>query len=225
MYNVDIEKVLLSIRDFQLQGFVPYSGLKKKESNCARFVTTAILSGLEKESLIYKRFTKPTTISPTPFFNVVAGNADGKYLVWKNGSGNWYADKPSIARKDVLIKLSYSFRPSKAKQLPTDVKEGQLSAPIRPENIPSNANYLGGIGEGAWHMLEKLDDEHLIKRRFYSDGHFEYENIYEVDVEWVREFENNSVEITHDTHFSWITLSHKEWNKKKRFYARNSRHR
>jgi hypothetical protein len=225
MYNVDISKVLGAIKDFQIKGYVPYSGLKKSESNCARFVTTAIMTGLDKNSEIYKRFNNPTTISPTPFFNVVAGNLDGKYLVWKDGIGNWRKDKPSAARRDVLIKLSYSFRRKKAKLLPTDIKEGQLAEPRKPDIIPSQASYLGGIGEGAWHYLEKIDENHLKKVRYFADGHFEYENIYEVDAEWINQFENNSVEITHDTHFSWITLLNRETKKKQRFYARNSAHR
>jgi len=224
MYNVNIEKVLTAIHQFQVKGYIPYSGLKKSESNCARFVTTAIMAGLDKHSIIFKRFNKPSTISPTPFFNVVAGNFEGKYLVWKNGQGTWFQDKPSAARRDVLIKLSYSFRYKKAKLLPTDVKEGQLAEPTKPETLPIQTYYLGGIGEGAWHFIEKHDDNHLKKVRYYADGQFEYENIYEVDKDWVKDFENNYLEIIHDTHFSWITLLHKESNTKRRFYARNSAH-
>ena len=225
MYNVDISKVLNAIKEIQLKGYIPYSGLKKNESNCARFVTNAILAGLEKNSLIFKRYSKPVTIAPTPFFNVVAGNEKGKYIVFKDGVGTWYTDKPSAARKDVLSKLTYSFRTSKSKLLPTDAKEGQLGTPSKPENIPNDAHYLGGIGEGAWHILEKYNKDQLLKKRYYLDGKFEYENIYDVDEEWIVDFENNLVEITHDSHFSWITLFHKKSNSKKRFYARNSRHR
>ena len=225
VYNVDIDRVLFFIRALQLKGYAAYSGLKKKETNCARFVTTAILAGLDKNSPIHKRYSSPSTIAPSPFFNIVAGNIEGKYIVWKNGEGSWHSDKPSAARKDIIVKLSYSFRPSKAKLLPTDVKEGQLRPPDRPSELPINAHYLGGIGEGAWHVLEKFDNEHLKKKRYYLNGELEYENIYQVDADWVREFENNSAEITYDSHFSWITLFHKQKNTKMRFYARNSRHR
>ena len=222
MYQLDIEKVLQTISEYQLQGYVPYSGLKKNESNCARFVATAIQAGLDRSSIIYKRFLRPSTIAPTPFFNVIAANLEGKYFIWNKGTGDWFNCKISAARTDILKKISYSFSSKRAKLLPTDARIGQLHAPDRHSSIPVSANYLGGIGEGAWHVLEKYDDSHLKKSRYFVDGYFEYENIYEVDEDWVKEFENNLVQITYDTHFSWITLLHIEWNKKKRFYARNS---
>lgn len=219
MYNVDISKAKEYINQIQEMGYIPYSGLKKKDSNCARFITNIILASVDKKSRIYKRLSRPVTIAPTPFFNVLAGNDEGNYFVYYQGKLNVHQDNYKFSRKDVLNKLSYSFRKSKAKLLPSDIQEGQIAEPSTKPDIKNNVTYLGGIGEGAWYSIDKLDGQVLQVSRYYRNGKYEYTNSFELDADWSESIRKEEATIIHDSHFAWVTLFNKLTKNRRRFYA------
>lgn len=222
MYDVDVHNALQYISEIQDKGFIPYSGMKKNESNCARFVTNTILRSITSSNKVFSRLSKPITISPTPFFNVIASNEDGKYYVFHQGKLSAHQEDYKISRKEILKKLSYSFRSSKSKLLPTDAQEGQTLAPIKPECMNSDAVYLGGIGEGAWYNTVDSSNDFIKVIRNYRDGNMEFEQIYNFEREWHEKLNEGMVEIVHDSHFAWVTLSDKQTGKKKRFYAKQN---
>lgn len=219
IYDVDIKKAIDYIDSIQEMGFIPYSGMKKNESNCARFVTNTIMAAIDPNSKTYSRLRKPITIAPTPFFNVVAGNNSGEYMIFNKGKLSNHSDKLKVTRSDVLKKLSYSFRSSKSKLLPSDFQEGLLKQPEKPKSLSKNVKYLGGIGEGAWYSIDSWDKEKIQVSRYYLDGKLEYTNFYRSELSWLEKINEEIVQLTYDSHFAWITLLNTQTNETIRLRA------
>ena len=221
-YDVNIEKILCYSKALQKEGFQKYGALKKNKTNCGKFVSKAILEGLDENSITYKKLNNPNTYSQTPYFNVLAASSSGDFVIWENGSEKWEKAVISDALSDLFRKGLESFFTKKAKLLPSDKIMGQQ---FQPENIPENINqtakYLGGIGEGAWHELILISENEVRLNRYYYDGTFEFTNNYVINSTWGNYLKTNSAELVHDTNNLWITLMNKETKDKLRFFAVN----
>src|SRR5690606_4076238 len=63
----------------------------------------------------------------------------------------------------------------KSKNLPNDSEPGSLTEPRRPKTVPISAQWLGGIGEGAWFILERdLGDNTFSIIKYAANGNEEY---------------------------------------------------
>ena len=221
-YDVNIEKILCYSKALQKEGFQKYGALKKKKTNCGKFVAKAILEGLDENSITYKKLNNPNTYSQTPYFNVLAASSSGDFVIWENGSEKWEKAVISDALSDLFRKGLESFSTKKAKFLPPDSIIGQLEKPSTiPENIKEDFIYIGGIGEGAWHELIHISEKEVRLNRYFYDGTFEFTNNYVINSTWGNYLKTNSAELVHDTNNLWITLMNKETKDKLRFFAVN----
>lgn len=223
-YEANVLPLLGFVKEIIEKGFVRYSAFNTNDSNCARFVATSLLAGWESNNSFRARFKAPITVAPTPYFNVIAASSDGSFLIWENGQGHYHRKFRYHAAKDVFFKTLESFRSSKAKELPTDIKQGMVEHPGKiPDNLTEGIIYLGGIGEAAWHKLDIVDNEAIKLSRYYVTGVFEFEAEYSVSTEWVDKLRTSNCELVHDTHFCWLTLQCKTTGEKKRFYRNRAR--
>lgn len=216
-YGGDVEKALAFARNLQEKGYMGYNGLDRKQSNCARFVATTILAALDPASRAYRKFRYPVTLAPSPYFNVIAGASSGRFIIWHQGQGEWHQRPMGHALTDILEKITYAFRRSKAAQLPPDTRVGQLQEPDHlPAGLPEWATYLGGIGEGAWHDVRVIAEDRLQMSRINLEGVVEFTADYQCDPEWSQNFLEGKVHLVHDTHFAWLTLANKLTNERLR---------
>lgn len=207
LYGVDVQRALVYAQGIQEKGYMGYNGLNPKQSNCARFVAQTILASLDSKNRVYRRFRYPITVAPSPYFNVIAGSSSGRFMMFQNGQGEWHEKSVGHALRDILEKGSYAFRRSKAHHLPLDMRTGQLQEPHeRPADIPEEATYLGGIGEGAWHTVYLDGEDQLLMTRIALDGMVEFTAHYQSTPEINVAFASRSLTLVHDTHFAWLTL-------------------
>ena len=203
------------------RGYVRYNALVRSHSNCARFVAQAMLAGWSKKTANRKYFILPVTLAPTPYFNVLAGSEDGKFIIWQNGKGNYFSNKISHSLKELILKSYESFTSKSSQELPSDVLPGHYFPPeSKPEKVIKEAQFLGGIGECAWHHIEIIDKETVKMTRYYNTGDFEFEAEYHVDEEWLAKLQHSTCQLTHDTHHCWITFECKTTGDKRRFHRK-----
>ncbi|MDG1253235.1 MAG: hypothetical protein P8N56_06100 [Schleiferiaceae bacterium] len=217
LYGCEIGKALDYAQSIQEKGFMGYNGLDRKQSNCARFVAATILASLDPKSKEFRRFKYPVTYAPSPYFNVIAGASSGQFIIWVNGEGEWHQRPVGHALGDILEKISFAFRKSKAQQLPPDERIGELHEPDdRASGIPDTATYIGGIGEGAWHDVRVISSDCLQMSRIALDGVVEFTADYRCDSAWSALLSSDEAQLVHDTHFAWLTLANKSTNERHR---------
>ena len=61
---------------------------------------------------------------------------------------------------------------------PDDSILGSIEEPHRPESLPQTAVWLGGLGEGAWFNIVKIDSNSFEGTKFNEEGGMEYQGIY-----------------------------------------------
>lgn len=209
------------IHSFIDRGYIKYNALIRSHSNCARFVANAMKAGWPLQSKFRWRFVLPITMAPTPYFNVLAGSEDGKFIVWQNGSANYFSKKIRHSFNELISKSYESFTSKSSQELPSDVLPGHYFPPeSKPEKVIKEAQFLGGIGECAWHHIEIIDKETVKMTRYYNTGDFEFEAEYHVDEEWLAKLQHSTCQLTHDTHHCWITFECKTTGDKRRFHRK-----
>ena len=205
LYEIDSKKVLNFIQLTQEVGEIVYGAMSLRKLNCARFVTKAILAGHPPKK-IRRLLRYPVLGSTTPLYNVVVCCEGNKYYEFQAGKLTHLSMSSFGSLLDLAKKCSYSFRSSKAKSLPSDERVGFLQVSEGREAIFTDATYLGGIGEGAFHRLEEHEKGVLMKK-FDLNGNLEFEQCYAYP-KHLSSFEIKELTLLHDSHFSWITIRH-----------------
>lgn len=204
-------------------GYIGYGCLSKSNTNCASFISKTLLAGWSSNLRLKKRFLLPITLTPTPYYNILAASEDSKFLIWENGKGSYFSNKLSHSLIDLLKKCYCSFTNKPIKELPSDEFPGQyLQPPLKPEKIKCDAVFLGGIGEAAWHSIQISGDNSIKMTRYYITGEFEFETEYIVEKDWIKKIINSSCKLTHDSHNCWVTFECELTGDKKRFLKKAS---
>lgn len=157
------------------QGPIPYGAIAKGNNSCSRFVAQTLLAGMANGHPGKKDLVFPESLKPSPMSNVV--NATPGRIVYCYHNSTLTVQK--ISRWQSLQfqakLLLHNLSSHKSRSLPCDRIPGNIIEPPRPEHLPKTAQWLGGIGEGAWFSLEKdtkTDIYHVVK--YASHGIEEY---------------------------------------------------
>lgn len=157
-----------------IEGTYPYGAVAKNNNNCSRFITRMLMRASEKYSWLHS-INFPESIKASPISNVVNAVKDRIIYRYSNNSGMKRFKMNRWQSFWFLIqKLGDNVYSHKASLLPNDQIIGSMEYSHRPLNIPEGAQYLGGVGDGAWYHAETLNAEELMIRRFSSRGDIEY---------------------------------------------------
>src|SRR5690554_6146469 len=200
--NFDFELGYEKADDFVKRGSMIYSAFAPGNSNCSRFVESVLIAGLPGSSRQRRNLMIHETIVSSPISNVVNASCDGYVYCALNGD----IEPKKMSRLEsmwfFIQKTISNFRTDLAKDLPDDSVYGHTYEPARPAHIPTDAKWLGGIGEGGWFHLELNPLSNPLLTKFGSDGEVEFERqVISTTLD-----HNKPLHITYDTHASKLTI-------------------
>lgn len=157
------------------QGPIKYGAIATGNNSCSRYVAQVLLAGFADQHRARRHITLPESIKPSPMSNVVNASPDRIVHCYHEGKletkrmNRWHSLKFQV---DQLLQ---NLSSTKSKNLPCDRRPGSIAEPTRPKTVPAAAQWLGGIGEGAWFILERsIETDDLVVIKYAANGHEEY---------------------------------------------------
>jgi len=184
-----------------MKGFFPYNGLDKSASNCARYVFETIKVANENDTIVSK-LKYPLTVRPTPLFNVVAAKTEDIIYSFDEGVLQTLDKSRRHSMSDLGGGILESTLSKYTNTRPDDSIQGQIEEPNRPSVIPAQAQWLGGLGEGAWFHVNKIGPHSFEGIKYNSIGIIEHEAIYSNDQIPVPD----DAKITYASHYGFFSL-------------------
>lgn len=168
---IDYEKAKSFISMMQSRDFVPYAVFKGDASNCSRFVTDALIAGV-MDAKIKRRLLRSKRFTPSTVGNVVIGDSrENVYDVSDQGEIRKFSS--SVRKENVKYFLD------RLKMYTPDHFGNLQPKPV--DGISAHAQWLSGIGAGAWFELHKTGDTSLFRfMRISSYGNIDVNGMYRV---------------------------------------------
>ncbi|RLD29773.1 MAG: hypothetical protein DRI75_01960 [Bacteroidetes bacterium] len=169
---IDYDKAIDYITTMQQRHFIRYGVFIKGASNCSRFVTTTIIASVTNES-IKKKLIKSTRFTPSTVGNVVIANT-GNYIYEVSDKGEISKFTSSVKKENIRCFLDRlkDYEPSLiGNQLPKSV-----------DGVHKKAQWLGGVGAGAWFELHKTEKKAEFNyRNIAPSGHVNVQDVFVVN--------------------------------------------
>jgi len=155
------------------QGPMPYGALAPNNNSCSRFVAQVLVESMLKSDKRIKKILYPESLKASPTSNVINAIYDQKIFCYHNNHlKEWHMSRLKSLKFQVSI-LKPNFFRSASKELPDDSFLGFVDEPKKPKLIPDNAQWVGGLGEGCWFVLEYNSGNIEISRYSFL-GELEY---------------------------------------------------
>ena len=171
---IDYKKARTHITSKQNEGFIRYAAFVKEASNCARFVTDALIASVTDSSIVSK-LIKSKSFTPSTIGNVVIADTENAVLVVSE-TGEIDPFKSSVSKENrrLFLDVLKGYSPSLVGALqpkPNDVKV-------------NHAQWLGGIAAGAWFEIYDLEIETQYRyRRISPYGNVDCDGVYKITSE------------------------------------------
>jgi hypothetical protein len=202
-YNLDFD-ACKKMADFWVhKGSTPYGAIATGNNSCSRYVWQVLQAGYQPSKNIFKSIHIHETLFSSPISNVVNACPFRKIYIHEHSILSEINMNRFKSFSFFIQQISHNFMTSKSNSLPDDNVIGLIHPPERPSNLPIEAQWLGGIGEGAWYTYTILHGEEIIVSRYDKDGHLEFENTYVLPNDLLL---SEELKIHYDSHFSQTTL-------------------
>lgn len=169
---IDYHKAKQYINSLQNQGLINYAVFKKEASNCSRFVTDTLITSVTNPS-IKSKLIKSKWFTPSTIGNVVVADTENHvYIVSESGETSKFNSTVNKENRRLFLDTLKGYNPSAIGTL--EPKHNAVKK--------SHAQWLSGIGAGAWFELHDLGHHVEFRfRRISPYGHIDCDGIYEVD--------------------------------------------
>lgn len=155
-------------------GPILYGAFAKDNNSCSRFVAQILTAAMTVEDPRKRKLLYPESFKASPTSNVV--NAMEENVVYSFFEGTTatlkMGRKASMRFQFDLLRDNFSKKG--AEKLGSDSIAGMVEYKQRPHNVPAEAQWLGGIGEGAWFSLEQESKQQFIISKHNAEGILEY---------------------------------------------------
>ncbi|RKE98330.1 DUF6695 family protein [Ichthyenterobacterium magnum] len=169
--SINYEKAKAYISTLQDLYFIKYAAFKKGATNCSRFVTDTLIASVTNKT-IKKALIKSKWFTPSTIGNVLIVNTEKKvYSVSEQGNiSEFKGSKQSENIRCFLDRLK-DYEPK---------LEGSLE-PIAISGVADKAQWLSGIGAGAWFELHDINhDKEFRFRRISPFGNVDVDGVYKL---------------------------------------------
>ncbi|WP_340154833.1 DUF6695 family protein [uncultured Winogradskyella sp.] len=170
--NYDLAKAF--IMQLQQKAFVRYGAFLKNGSNCSRFVTDTLISSINDKKK-RKKLIKSKRFTPSTVGNVeIAATESMVYEVSELGDIMEFTSTSKSENRRCFLDGLKGYEPNLIGNLKPKVVSG----------IAKHAQWLDGIGAGAWFELHDLANEIEFRfRRVSPYGNIDCDRIYQIDSE------------------------------------------
>jgi len=154
------------------RNFVNYAAFAKDACNCARFVTDALIASVTdlevQQKLKHSKWFTPSTLG-----NVVISDTEDK-IFKVSDTGEFLPYNTSVSRENRRLFLD------RLKAHESNF-EGNLQ-PKENHEKHEKAQWLSGIGSGAWFELHDVSHENMYRfRRVSADGDIDVDGLYRIE--------------------------------------------
>ncbi|HRN95157.1 MAG: hypothetical protein KF706_09940 [Chitinophagales bacterium] len=167
--TLDFRKALAFANKMVIKGSMPYGALAYKNNSCSRFVAQVLVAGLQQQHPAVRKIILPESLMPSPISNVVNAQHHGEVYCYHQGTMEEVSMSRVQSLKFLISQLTDNLQHSTSRELPSDNIAGSINEPMRPSDLPHDAQWLGGIGEGAWFRLQRINHS-LTATRYMENG-------------------------------------------------------
>ena len=183
--TVNFEAAYSNVKRVQDKGIIPFGPFVRQGINCCRFVQKGILDGVPRSKYKWRlRFLFPLLPKPLTIIQLLPYQID-------------IPEKEQLEEYKEVSYLHKNLIDTRFYYNKTNVNS-TLEEPLRPINVPSDSQWLGGEMAGSWFQLTKLDNRYFITR-YSENGAKECRNEFRLNSE-------SKFEI--DQPFSFTYLTH-----------------
>ena len=171
--EISFKKAEKFAEDLVDQGPILYGALAPGNNSCSRYVAQILVNAMPKEDKRIRKILFPECLKASPTSNVVNATHANR-IVWHDDSG---IKMEEMGRMDSLRfqigLLKPNFFRSAAKELSDDKLLGFIEEPARPIQVPADAQWLGGLGEGCWFSLQQ-EPPYWVITKYNHSGKVDY---------------------------------------------------
>lgn len=170
--KIDFTKALDYIHSLINQKEIPYGAFIKNGTNCARFVTDAIVNSTTVQK-IRTQLKTSNLFTPSPIGNVIKGTTTNVIIEVKNQQIEEYKNRSILKeyKKCFLKKIDH---------------QPNLIGTEKPNTTIfslENASWLGGIGSGAWFKIKsQIDSKTYYINRYDANGKLDFEGTFFINL-------------------------------------------
>lgn len=157
------------------QGPILYGAFAKNNNSCSRYVAQILSEAMPLADPRRGRILYPESLKASPTSNVVNAAADRQVFCHEHGETLCLSMGRRASVRFQFDLLRDNFSKKGAARLGKDSIAGMVQYNGRPANVPTGAQWMGGIGEGAWFTLTPLDNHHYVISKHNAQGTLEYE--------------------------------------------------
>lgn len=169
---INYDQAKTYIAAMQHQQFIRYAAFIKEASNCTRFVTDVLIASLTNK-VIKSQLQKLKIVTPSPVGNVLLADTQNYiYEVSEKGVVNPFRG----SQKSVFLTCFFD----KLKDYKPNLLGNLEPKPLN--GLHKKAQWLSGIGAGAWFELHKTgSDQFFYFKRLSSVGHLDVYDLFKVN--------------------------------------------
>ncbi len=156
-------------------GPVSYGALAKNNNSCSRFVAQVMTAAMNRKDPRIRKLLYPECLKASPTSNVVNATYDHYVHCYHQHQLSSRVMSRMQSLRFQLHLLKDNFTREGAKKIGCDSKPGLAEAPPKPATVPEKAQWMGGIGEGAWFHIEKTESILYNIYKFNCAGQEEYQ--------------------------------------------------
>ncbi|WP_437918114.1 DUF6695 family protein [Sphingobacterium sp. LRF_L2] len=157
------------------RGPILYGAFAHNNNSCSRFVAQILLAAMETTDPKRRRILYPECIALSPTSNVVNAANDKQILCFQHSNLQLLEMNRKTSLRFQYNLLKENFSTKYQLNLGNDCVAGMTEMPKRAANIPPTAQWLGGIGEGAWFHLQNQPDSSYTISKYDVHGQQEYQ--------------------------------------------------
>lgn len=185
------------------EGPIAYGAFAKDNNSCSRFVAQILTEGMDADDKRQKKILYPECFKASPMSNVVNAVTKEDIFCYDQGELEPWRMKRKHSLRFQFGLLKDNFSTKGAKNLAPDDSPGMIEAPSHPASIPDKAQWLGGIGEGAWFHLAQLPEGQTFNiYKYTAAGNLEYQ----IQTKCMQQFQINRP-YTFTSHFMYHSYS------------------